>query len=336
MRDQVVDFMNQWSEKTKISLHNMLKWCSLPASKFYNWRDRYGLANEHNGKIHRDYWLEREEKEAIINFFINNPRNGYRRLAFMMIDQDVAYVSPTTVYNVLKREGLIDKSKGKPSKKGTGFVQPLGPHKHWHIDISYINVCGTFYYLCTILDGYSRFIVHFDLKASMKEEDIEILIQRANEKYPGYFPRIISDNGTQFIAKDFKEFIRLSGMDHVRTSPYYPQSNGKLERWHKEMKQVVRARSLTNRDDAFDAVKDFVEYYNNDRLHSAIGYITPLNYLNGHADAIYKERDLKLEQARKIRKEKRAMNLNNLELNLKPEVEEGIGKHFNKQEILLS
>ena len=74
----------------------MLKWCSLPASKFYNWRDRYGLANEHNGKIHRDYWLEREEKEAIINFFINNPRNGYRRLAFMMIDQDVAYVSPTT------------------------------------------------------------------------------------------------------------------------------------------------------------------------------------------------------------------------------------------------
>ena len=163
MRDQVVDFMNQWSEKTKISLHNMLKWCSLPASKFYNWRDRYGLANEHNGKIHRDYWLEREEKEAIINFFINNPRNGYRRLAFMMIDQDVAYVSPTTVYNVLKREGLIDKSKGKPSKKGTGFVQPLGPHKHWHIDISYINACGTFYYLCTILDGYSRFIVHFDL-----------------------------------------------------------------------------------------------------------------------------------------------------------------------------
>ena len=125
-------------------------------------------------------------------------------------------------------------------------------------------------------------------------------------------------------------------MDHVRTSPYYPQSNGKLERWHKEMKQVVRARSLTNRDDAFDAVKDFVDYYNNDRLHSAIGYITPLNYLNGHADAIYKERDLKLEQARKIRKEKRAMNLNNLELNLKPEVEEGIGKHFNKQEILLS
>ncbi len=112
----------------------------------------------------------------------------------------------------------------------------MGPHQHWHIDVSYINICGTFYYLCSVLDGYSRFIVHWDMRESMREADIEIILERAKEKYPEARPRIISDNGPQFIARDFKEFIRISGMTHVRTSPYYPQSNGKIERWHKSLK----------------------------------------------------------------------------------------------------
>jgi putative transposase len=105
-------------------------------------------------------------------------------------------------------------------------VQPAQPHQHWHIDVSYLNVCATFYYLCSILDGYSRFLVHWALRESMTEADIQIILERAKERYPGVALRIISDNGPQFIAKDFKEFIRISGMTHVRTSPYYPQSNG--------------------------------------------------------------------------------------------------------------
>ena len=107
------------------------------------------------------------------------------------------------------------------------------PHQHWHIDVSYLNVCATFYYLCSILDGYSRFLVHWDLRERMTEADIQIVLERAKEQYPGVKLRIISDNRPQFIAKDFKEFILISGMTHVRTSPYYPQSNGKIERWHK-------------------------------------------------------------------------------------------------------
>src|SRR5205809_442849 len=108
------------------------------------------------------------------------------------------------------------------SKKGTSFEQPLAGHQDWHIDVSYINISGTFYYLCSILDGCSRYIVNWDLRESMTEADIEIILERAKEKYPEAKPRIISDNGPQFIAKDFKEFIRISGMTHVRTSPYYP------------------------------------------------------------------------------------------------------------------
>jgi transposase InsO family protein len=115
---------------------------------------------------------------------------------------------------VLKAAGLIGNRKPKTSKKGTGFVQPLAPHDHWHIDVSYINIAGTFYYLCAILDGFSRYIVHWEIRESMKESEIEIILQRALEKYPFAKPRIISDNGPQFIAKDFKEFIRVCGMTH--------------------------------------------------------------------------------------------------------------------------
>src|ERR1700730_2971804 len=106
----------------------------------------------------------------------------------------------------------------------------------WQKEFFEINVCGTFYYLCGVLDGHSRFIVHWDLRESMRETDIEVILERAKEEHPAAKPRIISDNGPQFIARDFKEFIRISGMTHVRTSPYYPQSNGKLERWHKSLK----------------------------------------------------------------------------------------------------
>ena len=144
----------------------------------------------------------------------------------MLLDADIVAVSPSSVWRVLSRAGLLRKWNGKKSLKGTGFQQPLEPHQHWHIDVSYINISGTFYYLCSALDGYSRAIVHWDLREAMREADVEIILEAAKEKYPDAKPRIISDNGPQFIAKDFKEFIRISGMTHVRTSPYYPQSNG--------------------------------------------------------------------------------------------------------------
>jgi putative transposase len=149
---------------------------------------------------------------------------------------DIVAVSPSSVWRVLSQAGLLSKWNGKPSKKGTGFAQPLEAHQHWHIDVSYLNISGTFYYLCSILDGYSRYIVNWDIRESMTEAGIEIILQGATELYPEARPRIISDNGPQFIAKDFKEFIRISGMTHVRTSPFYPQSNGKIERWHKSLK----------------------------------------------------------------------------------------------------
>ena len=102
----------------------------------------------------------------------------------MMLDDDIVAVSPSSVWRVLSRAGLLRKWNGKKSLKGTGFQQPLKPHQHWHIDVSYINVSGTFYYLCSVLDGYSRAIMHWDLRETMREADVEIILEAAKEKYP--------------------------------------------------------------------------------------------------------------------------------------------------------
>jgi transposase-like protein len=195
---------------------------------------------------------------------------------------------------------------GKPSRKGTGFVQPLRPHQHWHVDVSYLNIAGTFYFLCSILDGYSRFIVHWEIRDKMEEGDVETIIQRAREKYPGERPRIITDNGPQFIAKDFKEFIRICGMTHVKTSPYYPQSNGKIERFHRTIKgDCIRTQVPLSLEDARRLVTNYVAYYNEVRLHSAIGYITPKDMLTARAQEIFAARDRKLAEARERRKIRR-------------------------------
>jgi putative transposase len=285
---------------------SFLLWLGLATAKWHSWKHRYGKVNEHNAWIPRDHWLEAEEKQAILDFHDLFPLEGYRRLTFMMIDQDIAVCSPSSVYRVLKAAGRLDRHTPKASSKGTGFVQPLRPHEHWHVDVSYINIAGTFYYQCSLLDGCSRFIVHWEIRETMTEADIEQIIQRARERFPGVTPRIISDNGPQLIARDFKEFIRLCGMTHVRTSPYYPQSNGKLERWHRILKEdCIRPGTPLTLDDARRIVARFVEHYNTVRLHSAIGYITPKDKLEGRDKEILAARDRKLEAARERRKQKR-------------------------------
>ncbi len=140
----------------------------------------------------------------------------------------------------------------------------------------------------------------------MTEADIEIILQRAKELYPEAQPRIISDNGPQFIARDFKEFIRISGMTHVRTSPFYPQSNGKIERWHKSLKgECLRPGTPLSLDDARRLVEGYVEHYNNVRLHSAVGYIAPKDMLAGQQQEIHAKRDRKSEAARQERQIRR-------------------------------
>jgi transposase InsO family protein len=298
--------MAYWKERAGLPVNQLVAWLDIHQRKFYEWKRRYGKANEHNGKVPRDWWLEDWERQAIIRFHWEHPLEGYRRLTFMMLDADEVAVSPTTTYRILKQAGLMGRQRGKPSQKGAGFHQPLRPHQHWHVDISYLNIGGTFYYMCSLLDGYSRYIVHWEIRPSMTHDDVQTIIQRAREKFPGETPRIISDNGPQFIAKDFKEFIRVCGMTHVKTSPYYPQSNGKLERYHRTIKgECIRPGTPLSLEDARRIVERYVKDYNHVRLHSAIGYVAPGDKLAGREKTIFAERDRKLEEARAQRKARR-------------------------------
>ena len=304
MRDEIVDFVAYWAKRTHFTKKDLITQIGISPSKYYDWNRRYGEPNEHNSPVPRWFWLLDWEKEAICQFHDDHPLEGYRRLTYMMIDADVVAVSASSVYRVLKEFERIGRASAGASSKGEGFDHPTGPHQHWHIDVSYVNICGTFYYLCGVLDGFSRYVVHWELREQMKEKDVEIILQRTKEKYPDASPRIISDNGPQFVAKDFKEFIRISGMTHVRTSPYYPQSNGKYERWNKTLKcECIRPQTPLSVEDARRIVTAFVNRYNTERLHSAIGYVAPLDKLEGRAEQIIARRREKLATARRKRRE---------------------------------
>jgi putative transposase len=303
VRDEVVDFVNHWSAKSSLGLSFFFKALDLSQSVFFTWRQRYGKENFHNGKIPRDHWLTDAEKASIIAFHHQFPLEGYRRLTYMMIDQNVVAASPASVHRVLSAAGLLRRwNRSAPTGKGKGFDQPEAPHKHWHVDVSYLNIKGTFYCICSILDGFSRALLHFEIREQMKERDVETILQRCREQYPNATPRIITDNGPQFVAKEFKEFVRVAGMTHVRTSPYYPQSNGKIERYHRTLKQdCIREKVPLTLDDARRVVQQFVDQYNCQRLHSAVGYIAPIDMLNGRQSQIHLERDRKLAEARELR-----------------------------------
>lgn len=288
----------------------MLIWLSLATSKYYDWRQRRDQGNNHNGAMPKSHWLLPSEVAAIIQYRKDHMDEGYRRLTYMMLDENVVAASPSTVYRVLKKEGLLGTRWRHQKAKGSGFVQPTAPHQHWHLDISYINLRGTFVYLADLIDGYSRYIVHHEVKASMEALDIEVMLERAREKFPGVNPVLITDNGPQFIAKEFKAYLRWSGITHRRTRFFYPESNGKIERFHQTCKnESIRRNSFLSLEDLRDKLRKYIDYYNHERLHSAIAYITPRDMMEGKQLEIIKERKEKIVQAQEYRKIRRMEQL---------------------------
>ncbi len=275
------------------------------AGKFYDWYRRYGYSNQRNRQVPRIHWLLSWERAAIEDYYRQHEheREGYRRLCYRMIDEDVVYASPSSVYRVLKAAHLLSRFKpGKESARGDGYDQPTRPHQQRHIDISYVNVRGSFLFLIAIIDGYSRYIVAYDLRASMEATYVGIVLQRARERFPNEHAQVISDHGRQFISKEFNSYIRNIGFSHTLITVGYPESNGKIERFFGTAKrECIRRNSFLSIRDARKIIDRFIEHYNNKRLHSAIGYVAPLDILLGRREEILKDRDEKLRKAREER-----------------------------------
>lgn len=310
IRDCIVLYIGSMLQKTELSLRWFLQMIGIQKAKYYTWKSRLGIANRHNQSLPKRNWLLEWERDAIIHYAKNHYsendyylRDGYRRLTYRMLDEDIAAVSPSSVYRILKSEGLLNQwNTAKTSSKGTGFKQPEAPHQHWHTDIKYINFRGTFLFLISVMDGYSRYILHHELRTQMSEYDVQITIQRAKEKYPYATPRIISDNGTQFISKDFQEFIKFLELTHIKTSVAYPQSNGKLERFHRSLgMECLSTKSFISIEDARSAIARYIDYYNRVRLHSSLFFLTPEDFLLGRVKDKISQREQKLKIAAKNR-----------------------------------
>lgn len=306
IRDSVVKHITYLSFRSEIPVKKLLSYIGLCRVKYYKWVKRAGAANCHNGKIPKTDWLTPDEIKAIEEFakvhyaesdyFL---RDGYRRVAYKMLDLNIAAVHPSSVYRILKNAGLLNKwNTNKTILKGGGFKQPEVPHKHWHTDIKYLNFNGSFLFLISVLDGYSRYLLHHEVRHTMNEYDIELTIQKAKDKYPLAKPRVISDNGSQFISKEFKLFIKGAEFTHVRTSINYPQANGKIERYHRTIsEECLRIKYPMNFQDFKVYIEDYITFYNTKRLHASLSYLTPEDYLLGRNNEKLVDRELKLEKA---------------------------------------
>jgi len=236
---------------------------------------------------------------AIVGYCEENALKGYRVQCWEMVDKNVAFVSTSSVYNVIKRFDLCKKWAEAEEMKKRGFDQPGAVHEQWHIDFAYIKISGSFYYFLGILDGYSRKMLGWRLCENMEGINAEILLAETKEQYPdAKNVRLISDNGSQFISKDFEELLMLMEFGHTFTSANHPQSNGKLERFNRTLKsEHVRRSAYFNYQDACIRMAEWIAYYNCERLHSAIWYLTPNDVFNGRTARRIAERKEKLHTA---------------------------------------
>lgn len=286
-------------EKTGLPLETVLRYAGISERTWREWMERRGIETKHNNNIPKAYYLTPEEVMAIIAYCRENPLKGYRMQCWEMVDRNVAFVSCSSVYNVIKRYNLDRKWAQLTEEAKRDFEQPQAVHEQWHIDFSYIKIQNSFYYFLGILDGYSRKMLNWRLCQNMEGLNAEILVAQTKEMYPqAANPRLISDNGSQFISKDFEELLALLEVGHTLTKANHPQSNGKLERFHRTLKtEHVRRASYVEYQDACIRLAEWIAYYNSGRLHSAIWYLTPNDVFYGRTAERLAERKEKLHTA---------------------------------------
>jgi transposase InsO family protein len=245
-----------------------------------------------------------EETEAAVAYAKAHPREGYRRLTWMMVDADVVYLTPSTVYRILDRYDLLYRWKRPEPGQGRRVPEASYPDEVWHVDLMYLWVKGRWYFLVSILDSYSRYIVHWELALSMRAQEIAEIVAIALEKVPGKKPRIVRDNGSQFVAKEWREVMRHFELEEVPIRVRHPESNGRIERYHRS----VRDEAFVDIDvqdfyQARELLAEWVRYYNEERLHSALKYLRPVDYYRGNPEALLAQRKRKLREAAARRRE---------------------------------
>jgi transposase InsO family protein len=272
----------------------------IPRSTYYRWRGRRG--NEDGTFPPRVAWnrLTGEEGGLILAAAREAPELSSRQLAAWLSDHKGFTVSESTVYRHLKREGLVKRRVLKPMANKEYHHKTTGPHQLWATDASYFRVMGWgYYYLVTVMDDYSRFILAWKLQKDMTSHSlIEVVQETVDLTGMDTVPvedrtKLLSDNGSGYLSRVFSEYLRLVGIQHILAAPYHPQTNGKLERYHQTLKREVNQVPYDLPSELQVALSDFVGYYNHRRYHMALGNVTPADVLQGRrADILNRRKEV--------------------------------------------
>lgn len=302
---QVKSEVLQLVERSPLSARQTLKELQIAPSTYYRWRGKdalEGLAGlEDRPSAPKKVWnrLQQEEREYVVRYALEQQSLSPREIATRLVDVEGRFVSESTVYRLLKEAGLIKppETRGFPAGKEY-HTKTTGPNQLWQTDASYFFVVGWgYYYLISVLDDYSRMILGWKVQPSMSSPDIIEVVQQAVEftgqptvpVEPG--PSLLTDNGPGFLGKALDEFLKLRAMRHITASPYHPQTNGKLERYHRTAKARVNLFVYHSPEALIEAMESFVNYYNYHRYHEALGNVTPADVYYGRRELILARRE---------------------------------------------
>lgn len=255
-----------------------------------------------------------EERKAIVEYALQYPEIRHRELAWKMVDEDVAYVAPSTVYRVLRQEGLVCQWSPRRKRRREECDKAHYPDQRWSTDLYHLKVGKSTFYCINFMDEYSRYITHHELLMSMDGKSLSLEAQKALDKLhrevASARPEIRSDNGPGYIAKEFREVLAEEGLTHIRIWPYCPEENGLMERCHRTLREGLEGKDLTEFIQAKTVVAPVVDWYNNSRLHSALGYLTPIDYYRGDPQALQEKRRGKIRLAKQKRKQENMQTRN--------------------------
>ena len=251
-----------------------------------------------------------EEKAAALAYARAHPELRHRELAWRMVDEDAAFLSPSTVYRVLKGADLVCCWRRRQKRYRTEAEQARRPDQRWASDLMHLKVGRNTFYLVAFMDEYSRYIVHHELLWSMDGATVSLEAQTALEKLergeegrPARLPEIRSDNGSGYISKEFRDVLGEWGLTHQRIKPHCPEENGLMERANRTLREALDGEELTDLFQAREVIGRIVRRYNEERLHSALSYLRPVDYYRGDPRRLHELRRLKLDAARHARKE---------------------------------
>lgn len=296
--------MQQAQARTGWPIEQIVARLGLSEVTYYRWRARQetgSLADRVVVPQRRVPVPTPAEEESVCGYALLHPQIGYKRLTWQMVDEDVVYLREYQVYRILSSHDLLRRSQIVEPETLRRPPEPKRPDQVWHVDLMYLYIAPRWYYLVDILDSYSRFLVHWSLNLTMEAETVTLTVQEAlerlSERRSGE-PRIVHDNGGQFLSHEWYDFIRGAGLADIRTRVAHPQSNGRLERLHRSHREEgLDDEALSAYYRALDAMTEWASYYNYRRPHSALRYLRPIDYYRGDPEARLAERQDKLVAA---------------------------------------